>query len=827
MNKEENFQYFWGVAIISFFVMAFEVSLTRFFSTALWSTYGYLIVSIALFGFAVSGTILTLFKKTFETHYKGILFLIPLILLPIVVISYLLLGMNDFNILEFQNKLLWGEQIKNVGMYYIILFLPYFLSGLYIGVVFVICHGKIGTVYAFDLIGAAIGAIFILILMFFVHPFYLIIVLLPFLFIASIIGSINLDKKFTYIIISIITFLVSSTAFLMFNTAHYSRYKPIFAPLNVEGNVVKLNINSPRGFYQILDNFTERVDISLTNNYDLLSIKELPKVWGIYRDGFRETDLKKSENIPVSEYVNGTLHSLPYKLIPSVQDALIVGLGGGFRVREALSLNAKNVTTVEPNPDFITILNKFSDLNKDILKNEHVTIIKSHPRAFIKQKNNSFDIVDISPQLIPQYNGSNLIYTVEAIEDYIKALKDDGIVSIPINIKDNYIYAVKLIEIVKTSLEKLNIEIPKKNIIIYRSAWEARILIAKNSFSKEQIDILKTFCSERSFDIVYYSGIKKDELEIWNELPEIVINDESTQSENTDKENDFPTLLNYEDPLFSASYKILEKNDEEFLKTNFFNLSPITDNSPFFTIIKNNNLKGITDNLDLFPIMELGYLINWVILAQALILAVFVLFLPLLKGKTYSSKEDRLKMIAYFISLGLGFLFIEITLIEKFQILLTDPTYSFAIVLCGMLIFSGLGSYISAKIKRNEKKYILGSSIFISIAMIFYVYGLDTLINLFLGQNIILQIFFVIIAVGFPSLFLGMYFPLGMSQLSGNKEYFIPWAWSINGSFSVISSVLAKILFVSYGFNFVLAIAGIIYLFAWFVFPYSKNTTNT
>jgi len=823
MNKEQNFQYFWGVAIISFFVMAFEVSLTRYFSTALWSTYGYPIVSIALFGFAVSGTFLTLFKKTFENYYKMLLYLIPLILLPVVVTSYLLLGMNDFNILEFQNKLLWGEQIKNIGMYYIILFLPYFMSGLYIGIVFVVCHGKIGTVYAFDLIGAAVGAILILILMFFVHPFYLIMALLPFLFIASIIGALNLNKKFISIAIAILTFLVSSTAFLMLNTAHYSRYKPIFAPLNVEGNSVKLNLSSPRGFYQVLDNFTERVDISLTNNYDLLKIKELPKVFGVYRDGFRETDLKKSDNIPVSEYVNGTLHSLAYKLIPNVQDALVVGLGGGFRIREALSLGAKNVTSVEPNPDFITILQKFKDLNKDILSNEHVSIVKSHPRAFIKQKYNSFDIVDISPQLIPQQNGSNLIYTVEAIDDYIKALKDDGIVSIPINIKDNYIYAVKLIEIVKDSLEKLNVNLPKKHIIIYRSAWEARILISKQNFKQEQIDKLKAFCDERSFDIVYYSGMKKSDIETWNELPEIVLNDDSNQTQNSNT----PILLNYEDPLLSASYKILEKNDEEFLQSNFFNLSSVTDNSPFFTIIKNSNLSKIIDNLDLFPIMELGYLINWIILAQALVLAVFVLLLPLLKRKTYSSKEDRLKMTAYFISLGLGFLFIEITLIEKFQILLNDPTYSFAIVLCGMLIFSGLGSYISSKIKEHEKKYILFASIFIGIAMIFYIYALDILINLFLGQSIILQIIFVILTVGFPSLFLGMYFPLGMSQLSGDKEYFIPWAWSINGAFSVISSVLAKILFVAYGFNIVLAIAGIIYLFAWFVFPYKKKQVNT
>lgn len=823
-NKETSLQskfninnpsiYFGGVSFISCFVIAFEVSLSRYFSTASWSTYGYFIISIALFGFSISGTILTLFRSFFEKYAKFFLYFLPLILMPVTIISYLLIGLNEFNILEFQNLLLWGKQIKNIAIYYLILFFPYFLSGLYIGIAFIIFQQQIGIVYAYDLIGASIGAILILFLMFLIHPYYLLLGLIPLLLIASFTGIYR--NKIILISLSLVLFILSGILLITINTAHYSKYKPIFAPLNVQNNKVIYQMKSPRGYYEVLDNFTERVDVPLTNNYEYLKITPPPRTFGVYKDGYRVTELKKELRTENLGYINGLLSSLPYNLCKN-SNTLILGIGGGYTIREALKLNSKNIIAIDPNPDYLRLLKTFKKNNRDLLESQIVTLINKHPRSFVPKYSESFDIVDISTNLTPQ-QGGDYIYTVNSIKSYIKALKPGGFVSLPVSIRESYVYALKLLETVKQSLIQMNIQYPEKHILMYRTAWTARILVSNQEFTDKQLKFIKKFCDDRSFDLSYYPRIDIENLNIWNELPEISLKNKKDSSQGM-------ISLEPEDALAKAAYQILGKDGKKFLNNYFFDLRPATDDRPFFfSIIRFSKLIDVIDNLSIIPLDEMDYLVNWVILGEAIILGLLILMLPLLKQKSYQSKTDRFKMIVYFICLGLGYFFVEITLIEKFKLLLDDPTYSFAIVLCGMLVFSGLGSVYSSKIRDNNKKkwmFVISCVIFCSV--LFYIMFLDFIIYLLSYTHFIVQFFVILIIIGVPAFFMGMPFPLGMSCLTDKKSYFVPWAWSINGAFSVISSVVTKIIFISFGYTSVFLLSGIVYILAFVTFPISRK----
>lgn len=805
--------YFWGVALISFFVMAMEVSLTRYFATATFSTYGYFIISIALFGFSVSGTLLTLFQPFFVRHQRALLFALPLILMPVTMGSYLLLGLNDFNILEFQNRLLWGKQISNIALYYLVLFFPYFFAGLYIGIAFIVCREHIGKAYAYDLIAAAIGGVVILGLMFVTHPFVLVMWLLPLLALTSL-AMLPARRRLLWFGLTLVVTLAAGFLLQSANTARYSKYKPIFAPLNVQGNQTIAQIKSPRGYYEIIDNFTERVDIDLSNNYETLKITAPPLAYGLYRDGYRVSEFKKNADAAELGYVPGMLSALPYTLRPQPQ-TLVMGLNGGYRIREALALKAAQVTALDPNPDYLSLLQRYARANADILQSPQVTLKTIHPRAFVARHPATFDVIDVSSQMIPQ-GEADYLYTLKAIKDYVLALKPGGIASLPMGIRENYIYALKLLVTVRQALQESGVTHPEQHIIFYRTAWMARILVSNQPFRAADIEKTKQFCDDRSFDVSFYPGITPESVSVWNELPELKIH-------TGEQAPSAPTGLNLQgqDALLSASLKLLAPESSSaanlFRHEFFFELLPATDDKPFFlSVLRWDKLPQVPDNLSVIPLEEMNYLVNWVILIQATCLGLLILLLPLLRQGTYASSVGRGRMILYFVCLGLGYFFVEVTLIEKFKLVLNDPTYAFAIVLGGMLICSGLGSMASERLAPQQA--IRMATVAIALSMVFYTLVLDSVVQFLFGLPFGGQIAIILLVAGVPAFFLGMPFPVGLSCLSGSKSYFVPWAWSINGAFSVVSAVLTKILFVSFGYNFVLLISGAIYLLAWATF---------
>ena len=140
----------------------------------------------------------------------------------------------------------------------------------------------------------------------------------------------------------------------------------------------------------------------------------------------------------------------------------------------------------------------------------------------------------------------------------------------------------------------------------------------------------------------------------------------------------------------------------------FFNLSPSTMDRPDFSSISRlSQVRTLLARLQVLPEKEIGYLLNLVILAQALVLAVVVLFLPLGAGRKVAASNRRAagsllpKVFLYFSALGFGFFFIELTLVNKLSFFLESATLSFGTVLAGVLVFSGLGSWRASRFKEN------------------------------------------------------------------------------------------------------------------------------
>lgn len=810
---EEKLKGLWfsTLFVVSLVAIGFEIALTRYFAIASWSEYGYWVISIAMAGFAASGVVLSLFKDFISEKADAvILWAVPLLLMFCSTFGYFAVTINSFNPLELQNPLLWQDQIWNIAKYYLVVFPFFFLAGGYIGLCFIRLQKELSMVYAVDLVGAGIGALLVLLLLFWLHPFYLLSALLPFLAIVAMIAiPQGWRRRFLARLFTVAIFIGCEIILLMFNRADFNQYKGIYPALHVEGNKIVSEMKSPLGYFLVLDNFTERLDIDISNNAALLKTPVPPATYGLYKDGNRITSLLKKAPYD-SAYISAALDSAPYRLLQTPK-TLLIGTRGGSRIQEAFFLGASSVVALEPDPTINNLIRYGVDGQNPIkLDSSKVEFSRRSPAELISAGARKFDLIDVSSDFLDQSYSNRFAFTREAIQGYFSLLTEHGLISLPVSIREFTVYAVKMLETARQALERSGVAHPERHIMLYRSAWNARILVSKQPVSGDEIRHLKDFCNRLSFDTSFFPDIDPSKVTIWNDLPPLSF-EGGEPSENA------PGAA--QDALMQASIELLAKNSS-FVENNFFDIKPVTYDSPFFyNILRLSKIKPILENIAQIPREEIGYLVNVAVVLQACLIALIILLLPLARWyKRLPGKSFILKAIVYFSCLGLGFLFLEIFLIDKISFYLNDNTESFAVVLSSMLIFSGIGSYWSGRFLQTPQKAVLAAGFIVMIWVIAAFFFLDKLMFLSLGMPAMQKLFIVVVLLAPLSIALGFPFALGLSLFKVDSN-FLPWAWSLNGAFSVLSTPLANLLSVSFGYSVVLLSAGVLYLLVMLSFP--------
>ena len=223
--------------------------------------------------------------------------------------------------------------------------------------------------------------------------------------------------------------------------------------------------------------------------------------------------------------------------------------------------------------------------------------------------------------------------------------------------------------------------------------------------------------------------------------------------------------------------------------------------------------------LEVLPQAEIGGLVNIAVLGQAIIIALLVLLAPaLFRRRTGGVKEPRrLWPVLYFPALGLGFLLIEIMLIDRAAFYLNDYSSAFGLVLTSMLIFSGLGSMIAGRLAGMPKIASLVGLIVVVAWIAAMLAGSEDFVMRTLDQPWWLRAGLVVLAAAPVSLALGLPFPLGLIQVGDGRM--LPWAWGLNGAFSVVATPMANLMSRDIGFSSLLWVAAALYLLAFLVLP--------
>jgi len=753
----ENNKIFYGIFLISLATLALEISLIRFFSISQWYHFAFMVVSIALFGIAASGTFLTIKKLKNPLFISSILFSIS------VLIGFFVVNNLIFD--PFQ-AILNFKHIFILLVYYVFLGLPFFFFGIIVAYSFSKFQNKAGKVYFYNMSGSAIGALASL---FFVSIFNI-----KTIFVISLLGLLSSlffmsNKKSRNIIFILI--IVNLLLFFVPIELNISKYKELSQALNVPNS--KLIDTKYNSFSRV-----DIVNSSFTRYAPGLSPAfrgNLPEQIGITVDASSMNSITKYENL---DFIDNLPSSIPYKLTKNPK-TLIINSGAGLDVLTALKNNAA-VTALETNPIVINLLkDNYADYSGNIY--HKADVVFGEGRSFIKNSRENYDVIVLSlaGNVLSGSAGisglsENYLLTKEAFEDYYNTLNDDGFLVITRWLLFPPRESLRLFSLA------LEIDDGAKKIAMFRSWTTVTLVLSKNDLDAITIAKIKNFVNKNKFDIIY--------------LPSNFIPNKN---------------LKFEEPYYYNAIRNLLQSKNNFYENYIFDVKTVTDNKPFyfnfFKISKINELQKLI-NQKWNPLFDSGFLLFFIFI-QALILALIFILLPIkFFNKSRINKKISKKPLFYFFAIGLSYLFIEIVLIQKFVLFLGHIIFSSSTIIFSMLLFSSLGALYSQRFRIKKLNRII---FLIFILIVFYLFILNFIINSFISLNLILKIILTLIIIAPLGFVMGFPFPMGMRAI---KKELIPWAWGVNGSASVLSPILAILIALFIGYNFVLFIAGLIYL---------------
>lgn len=770
---------------ISSSVIAFQIILMQILSIVEWHHFAFMIISLALLGFGASGTTLALFKEWFVNHKENVL---PLSMLMAGVFIIISITLSQFDFFRFDTYLLFADNDHIVKLFstYLLFFIPFYFGAMSIGLMFVCYSKNIGKLYFSNLLGSGLGGIGSLFFLSVFDPFQSILaVSMPALF-----GGILLTGKSNRLLtIPMITIYAAVFVYHIINPVNLqsSQYKSISKTLNIPDAEIEISNNSPYGFIQVVksDHIRYAPGLSLTFT------GKIPVRKAVFNNGNWVGPILSGSKRDTNFVLDFTTDALVYKLAGN-EKILVLNAGTGANVLHALTQGTGKVTAVEANAGLNSILlNELAIDSDSLYYSGNVELKEISPRTFLQLNSDFYDAI-ILPT-VGAFGGTSgtqaikeeFLFTAESFNLILDRLKPEGFCTVTSWMDYPYRNPLRLLSTIIEGMNKQEIEQPGKYIASIRSWGTITFLIKKTELTSNDIAAVKNFCERMNFDPVILPGLKKPERTKYNQLQD-------------------DSFFDYIDTLFS-------KNRSNFISEYPFRITAPTDNKPYLSQFL--SWKNIPDIQEYFgmrsvPFFELGYLIVILTLIQIVIISIVLIIVPLFKlGWKGGSK---LWTVLYFTGLGIGYMFIEIVLIQKFVMYFGSPIISASAVISFMLICSGIGSYTSSFLNNRANYFVFILSVVI-ILLLTYSFILDPLLNFTLHLPISIKIIVSFILVGIPAFVMGFPFPLGVKKLDETNQSQIPWAWGINSCLSVVSTVLATVVSVELGFAAIFLFASAAY----------------
>jgi len=776
---------------------------TRVLSALYYNHLVYITVTVALLGFGISGVLVAILSS----RIKSLVNLAAAGLAGFAISVPVCVGISSYlPVLTDERFILF-----KLFLSYLLLTIPFIFSGITLASIFMVGGKIIHRLYFVDLVSSALGTVFF------------VLALTP-------LGAEGL--LWCSSLTTILAFLVICQAFRLLGKFVIPPAIVLVLFILLHGVLINEIPDYGKMGSNILDNedmevlqsrwtTIAKIDVLNSKNFNWRFDPQLPPMQALRIGQDREAYTIIASKGVVDARLR-LAHSNPPKIVceainfiaqPNPQDALVIGVGGGNDIINAIALGAKHIVGIEINEQTIDLMKTTYADYAVWPKLPNIELHCMDGRNYVASSNKKFDSINLSG--IDTFSAlstgayvlsENYLYTVEAINDYLSALKPNGILNI---FRWNFQIPRESLRLCNLYLEaaKLrHIKNPEQCIMIVGTniGWQYRwasMLMKNEPFTKEEVlRMLDQIRAQKPLALIY--------------LPKIF----STNEQKTLEEEFFKYDHEYYKPNREAFAKLIDAKTIEdkrtFEKQYPYIITPVYDDRPFF--FEYHRLTEVLNQVEPNSFGIRGVFVHYtlyLLFALTALISYLGMILPLhFYAKDGLNVGSTKPMITFFAALGLGYMFVELGVIQLLNIYLGHPMYSLGLVLAGLLLFTGVGSYLSGNYKGTlfslVKIGLLGSATSILIWTLF----MPHVIAATMGLSLWLRALISIVSILPLSLFMGVPFATGTRYLSSGKDRFIPWAWGINGLTSVAASILAILIAMRVGFTAILLLASVSYL---------------
>ena len=773
-----------GLAAISAAALFYEIVLTRLFSIAHGYHFAFLAVSLALLGFGASGTVLAIAPRWSRGLSPSRLRWLSLAGSVTIVGSHLAANNVPFDPYRIA---LERDQFALLAAYLLALAAPFLLLGLVQGLALTAWPDRAGRLYAAALGGSGLGCVLAL-------------------------GALSQVSGARAVVLAALVAACGALAFggrrpgavgpaaaaaalvlLIWQTPDWfdqrlSPYKPLSQLLTNPGARVAHSESSALSRLDVVETRTVRSAPGLSLTYD----GPLPRQLGVAVDGDTILALTERESLRPS-FLDALPASLPYRLRPRPR-VLVLEPGGGLDVLLALEKGARSVVAVEDDAALAELIgSRFSRQAGGVYNDPRVRVARSSPRAYLARAEERFDVVELA--LSESFRAvaagaysltESYLLTEEGFDALLDRLAPGGLLVVHRWLQLPPTEELRAAALVVGALERHGAS-PRRSLAALRSFSTMVILGRRGPFTEHEIGAIRAFAGERRFDLVSLPGIERSEANRFNRLRH--------------------------DRYFPAFHGVLT-DPERFAQGYEYDVAAPTDDRPFFFHFF--KWEQTPDVLRLLgktwqPFGGAGYLIvlGLLVLVTALALALVAVPAAVVRHRREGERSGGWpSRTVYFGAIGLGFLLVEIALLQRFIVLLEQPAYAVAVILFGLLVSSGVGSALAARIPWR------GALAALLAAIVLYPLLLAKTFPALLGHELAVRVLVALLLVAPLGILMGVPFPRGLRALGLTDPASLPLAWGVNGFASVIGAVLAAVIALSFGLHAVFLAGALAYLAA-------------
>ncbi len=745
-----------GTALLSAAALMLQVALTRVFSIAQYYHFAFLVISLALLGYGASGSLLTLWPSLRQRR---------LISLYAIGFSVSLVGAYLFvNHLPFDSYHIATDrsQIALLIINLLVLAIPFVFAGGVVGLLLSGYTGQAGRFYGASLLGSAGGAVLSPLLLTLLGSERVVLLCAVFALGTGLVVRQLHSYVRPFVWLGFLGGLLAILTMPAVFAVQPSPYKALSTfRLNPNATIVSTRQNAVSRL-DVVESTTIHSAPGLSAGY----MGPIPPQMGLLVDG--DTLMAVSDTRQASDLLAEAMPSAAvYPLQPGA-NVLLLGSGGNMEAWVALANGASSVTVVEPNrlvyDALAHQLSEWAGMGND----PRLMLLNEQIRTYVQRHEQTYDVVQLTlaDNYRPITSGAftlseDYTLTVEAFQDYFELLGEDSYFVITRWLQAPPSEELRVLAII---LDALDAERPLESLVVFRSYQAMTFIVKPASFTAEETALLLQHIETHQFDLVLAPIMPASLINRFARLEAPVYHDTLLQLATTGDR-----------AAFYARY--------------LFDVSPPTDDHPFFHhFFRWEQTAEVLENLGRRwqPFGGSGFLVLIALLLFVVAASIVFVLLPVGVRLRFRSVIREVgagtasRVLLYFASLGLAFMMVEIALIQRYTLILGQPTLAMAVVLGALLFSSGIGSIVCERVSWRVALVLL--------VLLLAVYPLltDSLSPMLLVLPQWARFFAVSLLIMPVAFLMGIPFSRGIVALEGELQL-VPWAWAslaISGPFA-------------------------------------------